>query len=139
MIAISIEPIANIALDPILMFTFNMGIKGAALATVLGQGLSFIYLINYFVSGKSFIKINMKYFTPSKPMYSEILKIGSATFARQALASLSLGLINVAARPYGDAAVASMGVSLRVFSLGVYVVFGYNQGFQPIAGYNYGA
>lgn len=139
MIAISIGAIANIALDPILMFTFDMGIKGAALATVLGQGISFIYLINYFLSGKSFIKISIKHFTPSKPMYSEILKIGSATFARQALASLSLGLINVAARPYGDAAVASMGVSLRVFSLGVYVVFGYNQGFQPIAGYNYGA
>ncbi|CAH2214860.1 MATE family efflux transporter [Tepidibacter aestuarii] len=139
MIAISIGALANIALDPILMFTFDMGIKGAALATVLGQGLSFIYLIKYFVSGKSFIKINMRHFAPSKFMYSEILKIGAATFARQALASVSLGLINVAAKPYGDAAVASMGVSLRVFSLGIYVVFGYNQGFQPIAGYNYGA
>ncbi|SHH17321.1 MATE family efflux transporter [Tepidibacter thalassicus] len=139
MIAISLGALINIILDPILMFSFNMGIKGAALATVLAQMISFIYLISYFILGKSYIKISIKHFKPSKDIYSEILKIGAATFARQSLASLSLGLINVAAKPYGDAAVAAMGISLRILSIGIYVVFGYNQGFQPIAGYNYGA
>ena len=67
------------------------------------------------------------------------MKIGTATFARQALSSLSLGLINVAAMPYGDSAVAAMGVTLRVFTIGVFVLFGYFQGFQPVVGFNYGA
>ncbi len=139
MFAISLGAGLNIILDPIFMFTFNMGIKGAALATVLAQIISFIFLICYFISGKSYIKISTKYFIFSKKIYSEIMRIGIATFARQALSSLALGLINLAAKPYGDAAVASMGITLRVLSLGIFVVFGYNQGFQPIAGYNYGA
>ncbi|MCT4620982.1 MAG: MATE family efflux transporter [Marinisporobacter sp.] len=139
MFAISLGAGLNIILDPIFMFTLNMGIKGAAVATVLAQIVSFIFLMNYFISGKSYIKISTKYFVFSKTIYTEIMKIGTATFARQALSSFSLGLINLAAKPYGDAAVAAMGVTLRIFSLGVFVVFGYNQGFQPIAGYNYGA
>lgn len=139
MFAISLGAGLNIILDPILMFTFDMGIKGAALATVLAQIISFIFLIRYFIYGKSYLKISRKYFVLSKDIYKEMMTIGIATFARQALSSLSLGLINLAAKPYGDAAVASMGVTLRVLSLGVFIVFGYNQGFQPIAGYNYGA
>lgn len=139
MFAISLGAGLNIILDPILMFGFNMGIAGAALATVLAQAISFIFLIRYFISGKSYIKIATKYFTFSKEIYSEIMKIGTATFARQALSSLSLGLINVAAMPYGDAAVAAMGVTLRVFTIGIFILFGYFQGFQPIVGFNYGA
>ena len=139
MFAISLGAGLNIILDPIFMCTFDMGIKGAALATVIAQIISFIFLIRYFISGKSYIKISTKHFVFSKKIYSEIMKIGIATFARQGLSSLSLGLINIAAKPYGDAAVASMGITLRVLSLGVFIVFGYNQGFQPIAGYNYGS
>ncbi len=139
MFAISLGAGLNIILDPILMFGFDMGIRGAALATVLAQGISCIFLIRYFISGKSYIKISLKYVTLSRKIYTEIMKIGIATFARQALSSLSLGLINVAAMPYGDAAVAAMGVTLRVLSIGIFVIFGYNQGFQPVVGYNYGA
>lgn len=139
MFAISLGAGLNIILDPIFMFGLDMGIKGAALATVLAQMISFVFLIKYFISGKSYIKIAIKHFTFSKKIYAEIMKIGIATFARQALSSLALGLINVAAMPYGDAAVAAMGVTLRVLSIGIFVVFGYNQGFQPVVGYNYGA
>lgn len=139
MFAIMLGAGLNIILDPIFMFVFNMGIKGAALATVLAQIISFVFLIRYYLSGNSYLKISTKYFVFSKKIYSEIMKIGIATFARQGLSSLSLGLINLAAKPYGDAAVASMGVSLRILSLGLFIVFGYNQGFQPVAGYNYGA
>lgn len=139
MFAITLGAGLNIILDPIFMFVFNMGIKGAAFATVLAQIISFIFLISYFLTGKSYIKISMKCFVFSRKIYAEIMKIGIATFARQAFSSLSLGLINIAAKPYGDAAVASMGVSLRVLAIGIFVVFGFNQGFQPVAGYNYGA
>lgn len=139
MYAIMLGAGLNILLDPIFMFTFNMGIKGAALATVLAQIISFVFLIQYYLSGNSYLKISMKNFVFSKKMYSEIMKIGVPTFVRQGLSSLSIGLINLAAKPYGDAAVASMGISLRIFSLGIFVIFGFSQGFQPVAGYNYGA
>jgi putative MATE family efflux protein len=139
MIAISLGAALNIILDPVIMFGFGMGVKGAALATVIGQAISTIFLVSYYISGKSYVKISVKKFNPSIKIYSEMLKIGVATLARQGLASLSMGLINTACKPYGDAAVAAMGVTLRVFCVAMYVVLGYNQGFQPVAGYNYGA
>lgn len=139
MIAISLGAILNIVLDPVFMFGFNMGIEGAAVATVIGQGISTVFLASYYFSGKSVVKVMIRKISPSIKMYSEIMKIGLATLARQALASLSMGMINSAAKVYGPAAVASMGVSLRVFAMSMYIVFGFNQGFQPIAGYNYGA
>ncbi len=139
MIAISLGAILNIVLDPVFMFGFNMGIEGAAVATVIGQGISTVFLASYYFSGKSVVKVMIRKISPSIKMYSEIMKIGLATLARQALASLSMGMINSAAKVYSPAAVASMGVSLRVFAMSMYIVFGFNQGFQPIAGYNYGA
>ncbi|WP_129600704.1 MATE family efflux transporter [Anaerophilus nitritogenes] len=139
MMAISIGAVINIILDPIFMFAFDMGIKGAAVATVVAQSISFIFLMRYYILKKSYIHISIKYFSPCIKIYNEIMKIGVSTFARQALGSFSLGFINLAAKAYGDAAVAAMGISLRVFSLGMFVIFGYNQGFQPVVGYNYGA
>ena len=139
MIAISLGAILNVILDPLFMFGFNMGIKGAAIATVLSTSISSIYLLRYYFSGKSFIKITREKFTPKLSMYSEIMKVGGATFARQALASLSLGILNSNAAFYGDSTVAAMGISTRVTSAVLYIVIGYNQGFMPIAAYNYGA
>lgn len=139
MIALSTGALLNIILDPIFIFTFDMGIVGASAATVLAQIISTILLLSYFITGKSYIKISPKYFSFSKKIYSEIFKIGTPTFIRQALSSIAIALLNVATSPYGDAAVASMGITLRVISMAMYVVFGYGQGFQPVAGYNYGA
>ncbi|WP_319203445.1 MATE family efflux transporter [uncultured Ilyobacter sp.] len=139
MIAISLGAILNVILDPLFMFGFNMGIKGAAIATVISTSISSIYLLRYYFSGKSFIKITREKFTPKLSLYSEIMKVGGATFARQALASLSLGILNSKAAFYGDSTVAAMGISTRVTSAVLYIVIGYNQGFMPIAAYNYGA
>lgn len=139
MIALSTGALLNIILDPIFIFTFDMGIVGASAATVLAQIISTILLLSYFITGKSYIKISPKHFSFSKKIYSEIFKIGTPTFIRQALSSIAIALLNVATNPYGDAAVASMGITLRVISMAMYIVFGYGQGFQPVAGYNYGA
>lgn len=139
MIALSAGALLNIVLDPIFIFVFDMGIAGASLATVLSQIVSTIMLLSYFLKGKSYVKIAPKFFTPSKEIYFEMFKIGIPTFLRQFFLSLSMGLINTAAMPYGDAAVASIGITNRVFSLGSMVIFGYSQGFQPVAGFNYGA
>ncbi len=72
-------------------------------------------------------------------MFFEIFKIGIPTFINQILASFALGFMNLGAKPYGDAALAAMGIVFRVMSIGFYIVVGIGQGFQPVAGYNYGA
>lgn len=129
----------NIILDPIFIFFLDMGIKGAAYATILSQGISTVILAMHFMSNKSIVKINLKNFKVNRKIYLEILKIGLPTFVFQLLMSLSLGLINNYAAPFGDAAVAAMGIANRIFAIGMYIVFGFSQGFQPIAGFNYGA
>ncbi|MBD5644596.1 MATE family efflux transporter [Clostridium botulinum] len=139
MIATCIGGVINIILDPIFMFKFGMGIKGAAVATVISQIVSFIFLLRYYYSKKSFIRLGIKFFKPTFNMFFEILKIGIPIFVTQVLASFALGFMNLGAKPYGDAAVAAMGIVFRVMSIGFYIVFGIGQGFQPVAGYNYGA
>ncbi|HBJ2608408.1 MATE family efflux transporter [Clostridium botulinum] len=139
MIATCIGGVINIILDPIFMFKFGMGIKGAAVATVISQLVSFIFLLRYYYSKKSYIKLGIKFFKPTFNMFFEILKIGIPIFVTQVLASFALGFMNLGAKPYGDVAVAAMGIVFRVMSIGFYIVFGIGQGFQPVAGYNYGA
>ncbi|MGO5066457.1 MULTISPECIES: MATE family efflux transporter [unclassified Clostridium] len=139
MIATCIGGIINIILDPIFMFKFGMGIKGAAVATVISQIVSFIFLLRYYYSKKSYVKLAIKFFKPTFNMFFEILKIGIPIFVTQVLASFALGFMNLGAKPYGDSAVAAMGIVFRVMSIGFYIVFGIGQGFQPVAGYNYGA
>ncbi|MCR1933770.1 MATE family efflux transporter [Clostridium tepidum] len=139
MVAICIGGIINIILDPIFMFKFSMGIKGAAVATVISQIASFIFLLRYYYSKKSYVKLGIKFFKPTFNMFFEIFKIGIPTFINQILASFALGFMNLGAKPYGDAALAAMGIVFRVMSIGFYIVVGIGQGFQPVAGYNYGA
>ncbi|MDP3388316.1 MAG: MATE family efflux transporter [Eubacteriales bacterium] len=129
----------NIILDPIFIFTLNLGVAGAAYATLIGKAFSFAYLIYFYIGGKSVAKIGLKYFKPTLNIYKEILKVGMPSFVRQGLASISMGMVNSAAKLYGDAAVAGMGVSLRVTFLSFFVLFGYSVGFQPIAGYSWGS
>jgi putative MATE family efflux protein len=131
--------IINIVLDPIFIFVFNLGISGAAIATVLSQMCSTILLLQYYFRGKSSLRIGFKFITFSRDIYSEIMKIGTPTFMRQVLASLALVMVNNAAKVYGDNALAAMGIINIVFLIAFYVLFGFNQGFQPLAGYSFGA
>ncbi|WP_053957202.1 MATE family efflux transporter [Inediibacterium massiliense] len=139
MLATCVGGIINIILDPIFMFQLGMGIKGAAVATVISQFISCIFLLRYYYSKKSYIKLGFRFFKPTFHMFFEILKIGIPIFVTQVLASFALGFMNLGAKPYGDAAVAAMGIVFRVMSIGFYIVFGIGQGFQPVAGYSYGA
>jgi len=139
MLGIMIGAVLNIALDPIFIFTLGMGVKGAAIATVISQALSTIVLLGYYLLKKSFLELNIKNFIISKDIYAEILKIGVPTLLRQGLASISMGMINAVAVQYGDSAVAAIGITGRIFMMVFYVIFGFSQGFQPLAGYNYGA
>lgn len=131
--------VINAVLEPIFIYTFHWGIKGSAIATVVAQGITTLMYLWYIHSGKSNLHISVKQFAFDKTIYGQILKIGIPTLLFQLLSSASMGLTNTSASRYGDAAVAAMGVITRVLALGSYVIFGYAKGFQPVAGFSYGA
>lgn len=139
MCALLLGAVLNIALDPIFIYLLNMGVAGAAIATAISQFVSTIVYLSYMIRKKSTFTFNIKYFSPTKDIMSEILKIGVPTLTFQLLTSLSITLINRAANGYGDAVIAGMGAVTRVTAMGTLVVFGFLKGFQPIAGFSYGA
>ena len=131
--------ILNVILDPICITSLGMGVRGAALATLISQFVTVLIYVYFFTGKKSYIKISFSYFRPSLKIYSEILKIGVSMLLLQLLSSFSMSRILVAAGAYGEDAIAAMGITLRIVTLGTNVVFGYMKGFQPMAGFNYGA
>lgn len=131
--------IINVILEPLFIYTFSWGIKGAAIASVVAQSVTTFLYLQYFFGGKSYVKIALRDVTFDKEIYSQILKVGIPLLIYQLLTSASMGLTNAAASNFGDAAVAAMGIVTRIFAIVTYVVFGYSKGFQPLAGYNYGA
>ncbi|MVB09785.1 Multidrug export protein MepA [Caprobacter fermentans] len=139
MVGISIGCILNVILDPLMIFTFHLGIAGAAIATVIGQCVSFVILIFNYIRRKTIVGISFKHFSYKWSMHSEILKTGMPSFFRQGLASIATIALNVSARVYGDAAVAAMSIVGRAFFFLLAALLGFGQGFQPVAGYNYGA
>ena len=139
MCALLLGAILNIGLDPIFIYVLEMGVAGAAIATAISQLVSTLVYLNYVLRKKSAFTFSVREFAPTKQMMAEILKIGVPTLTFQLLTSLSIALINRAANGYGDAVIAGMGAVTRVTSMGTLVVFGFLKGFQPIAGFSYGA
>ncbi|MDO4340299.1 MAG: MATE family efflux transporter [Eubacteriales bacterium] len=139
MCALLLGAILNIGLDPIFIYVLEMGVAGAAIATAISQFVSTLVYLNYVLRKKSAFTFSVREVAPTKQMMAEILKIGVPTLTFQLLTSLSIALINRAANGYGDAVIAGMGAVTRVTSMGTLVVFGFLKGFQPIAGFSYGA
>lgn len=139
MSALLLGAVLNIGLDPILINRFHMGVVGAAIATAISQFISTLVYLNYIFRKKSTFTFSIQEFKLSKQIFAEILKIGIPTWTFQLLTSLSIALMNRAANRYGDATIAGMGAVTRVTSMGTLVVFGFLKGFQPIAGFSYGA
>lgn len=139
MCALLLGAILNIGLDPIFIYVLDMGVAGAAIATAISQFVSTLVYLIYVLRKKSAFTFSIQAFMLSKQIYVEILKIGIPTLTFQLLTSLSIALINRASNGYGDATIAGMGAVTRVTSMGTLVVFGFLKGFQPIAGFSYGA
>ena len=139
MCALLTGAVLNIALDPLFIYVFDLGVAGAAIATAISQVVSTCVYLTYILRKKSVFHFRVKDCTYSKEIMSEIFKIGIPTLVFQILTSLSISLINNAAGNYGDSAIAGMGVVTRLVSMGSLSVFGFIKGFQPIAGYSYGA
>lgn len=139
MCALLLGAAINIGLDPLFIYTFDMGVAGAAIATAISQFVSTLVYLTYILCKKSAFAFSIKDFAPSRQIFTEILKIGIPTLTFQLLTSMSIALINRASSDYGDAVIAGMGAVTRVTSMGTLVVFGFLKGFQPIAGFSYGA
>lgn len=140
MITMIIGAITNTVLDPIFIFGFNMGVKGAAWATIIGQILSAIWVLRYFFSGQSMLTLKPKYLKFSLNAIKQIFANGLAPFSMQLAASMVTAFFNNSLQHYGgDLAVSTMGVVNSVSMMVLMPVFGMNQGAQPIIGFNYGA
>jgi Na+-driven multidrug efflux pump len=131
--------VINIALDPLFIFAFHLGVKGASLATMISQSASCILLFTVGCAGKGNIRIVPAHFSPSLHKYKEILRGGSPSLLRQCVAGLSVVLLNNKAGVYGDAVIAAISIVNRVFLTAGSAVIGFGQGFQPVCGFNYGA
>ncbi len=130
----------NIVLNPLFIFTFQLGISGSALATVVSQGVSAIWVLVYFMSTKSLLRLRIANLRLDKEIIISIFKIGLSPFLMQIAASVVTVLFNFSLLKHGgELAVASIGIITRIAMLMLMPIFGLSQGLQPIIGYNYGA
>ena len=139
MCALMAGAVLNVILDPVFIYALNLGVAGAAIATAISQIISTLVYLCYILRKKSVFNFSIKECCFAKEIISEILKIGIPTLIFQLLTSLSIGMINSAAKEYGGSALAAMGPVTKIMSMGTLIVFGFLKGFQPIAGFSYGA
>ena len=138
MIGITSGAILNIILDPLFIFTFDMGVAGAAWATSFSQFVSFCVLLICSTKGGN-LRIQARHFQFKWYYFNMIIQGGLPSLGRQGLASVATICLNRAAGPFGDAAIAAMSVVQRITMFGASAMIGFGQGFQPFCGFNYGA
>ena len=138
MVGIVSGAVLNIALDPFFIFTLDMGVAGAALATILSQLVSFCLLL-VGCSRKGNLPIRLRNVRFSRQLMAEIFRGGLPSLCRQGLASVATICLNKSAGVYGDAAITAMSVVGRTMHLAQSALIGFGQGFQPVCGFNYGA
>ncbi len=142
-IAVITGAVLNVILDPVFMFSWgmNMGVAGASLATTISQFVTFAILLWFFLSGRSNIKVKLRYFKPNIYLIRTVTFIGIPTAVIQICLAVATSLTNIAAKsmPDSDLIIAAYGVVQRLMLIGCYVVMGLMQGYQPIASYSFGA
>lgn len=139
MIGLTTGGVLNMALDPLFIFTFDMGISGAGLSTALSQYISFGILLSMFLMKKTQSRISIRLISREFGTLADIVITGLPSLARQGLNSVSTMVLNAAAKPFDDAAIAAMGYVGRTSHLISSIGLGIGQGFQPVSGFNYGA
>ncbi len=147
MIGLVVGAVVNVVLDPVLIFTLDLGIAGAAIATAFSQIVSFCILLSMFLRGKTVARLRLRAVSKRFSVYAEIVATGFPSFCRQILSSLCTVFLTQAAFRYGeasfpgggDAAQAAFGVVQKFFMLAFSLAIGIGQGYQPVLGYNYSA
>ena len=139
MIAMIIPSLGNLILDYIFIYKLDMGMAGAAWATTISYGLSFLYILYFFLSNKSELKIKLPHLGFNFSVLKEMSALGFVTLSRQAVVSVTYLLMNnILFDIGGEASIASYGIIARMLMFALFPVLGVTQGFLPIAGYNYG-
>lgn len=132
--------VLNILLDPVLIFGFGMGVQGAAIATVFAQGVSALWILHYFLTGKSVVHFSLGMLKPDFGILKETATIGMGPFVLEVSQCITMLFLNVALAVYGgDIAIAVYGLIVRISSFIFMPLIGVSFGLQPIVGYNYGA
>ncbi len=139
MVGLTSGGILNMVLDPLFIFGFGWGIAGAAIATLVSQCVSFSILLSFFLRKKSTTLLSFKNISHHPAVYLNILQNGLPSLCRQGMAAVATVMLNIAAGAYGDAAVAGMSITNRVFMFFMSIAIGIGQGFQPVCAMNYGA
>ncbi len=129
----------NIILDPIFIQVLGYGVKGAAIATLIGQGIGLIYYFDFFRKKKSMVSLHWKYFSFKKDIILEILRIGIPASSYEIMLSIANTIGNYVAAGYNDLILAAYGIVRRIFSMCIMTLTGLSQGAQPLIGYSYGA
>ncbi len=141
-IAVITGAFLNVILDPIFMFDwgFGMGVEGASLATTISQVVTFAILGWFYLSGRSIIKVGLKYIKPTLKLFKDVILIGIPTAVIQICLAVATSLTNVAAAalPDSDLIIAAYGIVQRLILVGCYVIMGFMQGYQPVASYAFG-
>ncbi len=131
--------VTNIILDPIFIFAFGLGVRGAAIATVLGNLVSLIFYLVRYAQHKTLLQIKPKLFSFDRTIFREIFSIGIPASLSQLLMGVAMIVLNNIAAGYGVIVVAGLGVSTRIISIGTFIFMGFAAGCQPLIGYSYGA
>ncbi|MDY5652754.1 MAG: MATE family efflux transporter [Erysipelotrichaceae bacterium] len=139
MVGLTFGGILNMMLDPILIFVFHLGISGAGIATMVAQYLSLFILLIPFFRNRTASRLRISYISRNIDTFINIIVTGSPSLARQGLNSISTAMLNMMAKPLGDAAIAAMSVVGRVSNMLFSLSLGIAQGFQPVSSFNYGA
>ena len=139
MVGMGFGGILNIILDPIFIFTLDMGVAGASLATAISKFVSFGILIFPYVTKRSLLDLSIKNFKPTKDIVAKVVSVGSSSLFRNGLNVVSAILLNRIAGDISDSVLAAVGVSNKIMMFPFCIILGFGNGFQPVAGFNWGA
>lgn len=139
MIGMGFGGVLNCILDPIFIFNCEMGVAGASLATAISKLVSFAILIFPYITKRSLLHLSIKNFRISKDIVIEIVSVGSSSAFRSGLAVVAGILLNNFAGDISDAVLAGIGVSTKIMMFPFSIILGFGNGFQPVAGFNWGA
>lgn len=137
MIGLTTGGILNMFLDPLFIYVFGLGIKGAAIATLISQCVGVVILLSMFIFKRTISTLNIHYLSKDFLIYLEIVKVGLPSLFRQGLASIATIILNHRAGLYGDSALSAMTIVSKIFMVIFSVGLGIGQGYQPVCGYNF--
>ena len=139
MIGMGFGGVLNCVLDPLFIFGMDMGVAGASLATAISKWVSFAILIFPYVTKRSLLHLSIRNFYPSKDIVTKVVSVGSSSMFRSGLAVVSAILMNTLAGQISDSVLAAVGVCNKIAMFPFCIILGFSQGFQPVAGFNWGA